>query len=148
MTEKTKIHDKESVRAYLLSASAQELWRPMFRLWLRQTDDEQSSGDTKYLNSVGYNGRDAGFAASLIRQWRWNGHWSDKQVAAARRMLKKYAGQLADIANGNDGPSPSDDELLRAVQVPDNCSDNTRGKVYQRNQQRRLAAKGRRRAHG
>lgn len=63
-------------------------------IWDYQTLAEQDSASTIEHNGVGYNGYDADFAFRIVH---WNGTLTDKMAMAARKMLKKYARQLAEI---------------------------------------------------
>lgn len=111
-------HTPETVKAWLEKANSASLWRPLFRLWLRQTEEEQITASTTKKNGVGYNGRDAYFAGSLIAQYKERRSFSEKQAAALRKMLKKYSRQLSEIANGEDGPKPSSEQLIKSCIVP------------------------------
>ena len=64
-------------------------------IWQRQTLSEQESITTIDDNGVGYNGYDADFASRIVN---WKGTLTDKMAFAARKMLRKYARQLAGIA--------------------------------------------------
>lgn len=64
-------------------------------IWQRQTHTEQELASTIVHNGIGYNGRDADFASRIVN---WHGTLSVKMAFAARKMLSKYARQLADIA--------------------------------------------------
>jgi ssDNA-binding Zn-finger/Zn-ribbon topoisomerase 1 len=68
-------------------------------IYNRQTTDEQVTRDTKYLNGRGFNGFDAEFGSSLAVQVIDKHYLSIKQMEFARRLLRKYAGQLAEVAN-------------------------------------------------
>jgi len=63
-------------------------------LWQRQTLAEQDAGVTTDSNGVGYNGYDADFASRIVH---WKGTLTEKMAFAARKMLKKYSRQLAEI---------------------------------------------------
>ncbi len=63
-------------------------------IWEYQTFAEQESASTTDHNGVGYNGYDANFAARIVN---WNGTLTTKLAMAARKMLRKYAKQLAGI---------------------------------------------------
>lgn len=64
-------------------------------IWEYQTAAEQDSATTTDDNGVGYNGFDADFASRIIN---WKGTLTTRMAMAARKMLKKYAKQLAGIA--------------------------------------------------
>lgn len=58
----------------------------------RQTQDEQRSEHTRYRNGRGFTCTDAPFASKLLRWPSWRTDIADK----ARRVLRKYAMQLAE----------------------------------------------------
>jgi hypothetical protein len=103
------MHTVESIRV-LVNSNPKAVYRALEVLLERQTDDERAEGTTNHLNGRGFNGRDAKFGTDLANQvsdWRkgmspYAQPLSPKQLAAARRMLHKYAGQLARIANGTE----------------------------------------------
>ena len=64
-------------------------------IWDYQTLAEQESATTTDDNRVDYNGYDADFAHRIIN---WKGTLTDRMAMAARKMLRKYAKQLAGIA--------------------------------------------------
>jgi hypothetical protein len=70
-------------------------------LYARQTSEEQSTGTTSEDNHMGFNGVDAPFASSLVSQLEAGRFLSEKQMAALKKMLMKYAGQLLQIAEAN-----------------------------------------------
>ena len=79
--------------------------RAILALTARQTSDELASQNTKHTNGRGWNKFDAKFGTDLAGRIK-TGPWSDRkpggrltgnQIAAARRMLKKYTGQLLTI---------------------------------------------------
>ncbi len=86
---------KEYIEKYdkMVKNSIMELYR-------QQTSDEQSSETTLYRNNRGFNGVDAEFGSSLARQIQQGRDMSPKQLAAGRKMLLKYVGQLTKLANG------------------------------------------------
>jgi hypothetical protein len=86
------------------------LERGILRIYENQTNDEQRTESTNHNNGVGFTGADARFLTSLAK-WIIKGRrdyrrregqsLSEKQAARARRMMQKYAGQLARIAEQN-----------------------------------------------
>lgn len=76
------------------------LKRAAVTLWRRQTLAEQDAEETKDHNGIGYGAYDAKFAARLVN---WQGMFTEKLAFAARKMLKKYAKQLAEIAIEKEG---------------------------------------------
>lgn len=69
-------------------------------VWEYQTLAEQESATTTDHNGVGYNGYDADFAARIVN---WKGTLTNRLALAARKMLRKYAKQLASIALKKEG---------------------------------------------
>jgi hypothetical protein len=100
------MYDRESIQV-LLAKNDKAVYRALVVLFERQTADEQASENTQLLNGMGFNGRDAGFGTSLAKQvLRWQDGLTNyahpltmPQMNAARKMLRKYAGQLAKVAN-------------------------------------------------
>ena len=89
---KTEIKEKLATDAYWLS-------RGILAIHARQTDDERNSKRTKYKNRMGFASPDARFLSSLAEWIKRGGHLTERQIAAARCRMLKYAGQLARIAN-------------------------------------------------
>jgi len=116
----TKVYDATEIREKLVS-NDKWLVRGILAIYERQTADEKSSQTTKHTNGVGFNGRDAAILSSFAKQilsWqatsnpRFRQPLSSKQFELARRMMSKYAAQLARIAEENnsveDEVQPSD----------------------------------------
>ena len=103
MATKTKgPWNKENINE-LLQKSDQAVMKGLTVIYDRQTSDEQSAERTKYLNGRGFNGLDAEFGTSLAKQVITKNSLSPKQMLAARKMLGRYAGQLALVANEKAG---------------------------------------------
>lgn len=75
------------------------LIRGLIAIYQYQTAEEQAMDATLADNGVGFNGADAEFLSSLARQAEERGFLTPKQIAAGRKKMLKYAGQLARIAN-------------------------------------------------
>jgi hypothetical protein len=84
----------------LLATSPAAVRVALTALYARQTGDEQTAGATTHLNGAGFNATDSAFASSLARQIETRRTLSARQLAAARRLLPKYARQL--LASGVD----------------------------------------------
>lgn len=69
----------------------------LITIYKRQTADEQQNANTTHHNGVGFTGIDAQFGSSLATQAIKRGTLSEKQMFYARKMMKKYAGQLVRI---------------------------------------------------
>lgn len=96
---------KELVRERLL-AKDENVWAGTVMLYRRQTAAEREHGHSTQKNGVGFNKRDAKFMTSLAEQIISNRNrgyrylLTERQTDYARRIIWKYAGQLARIANG------------------------------------------------
>jgi hypothetical protein len=95
----------ETVRAKLLTDD-NWLVRGLLAVFALQTEDERVAGNTTHQNGVGFNGVDAPFCTSLVEQFRTRGSLSPKQIAALRKIMPKYAGQLASLANRKAAAAP------------------------------------------
>lgn len=63
-------------------------------IWEYQTPAEQDAAETIDHNGVGYGAYDVKFAYRLVH---WKGTFTNQLAMAARKMLRKYARQLAVI---------------------------------------------------
>jgi len=84
---------------HLLETNDKMVSRSLVKLYECQTDDERSDGETHEHNGVGFNGIDSPFLSNIAQRALTGMALSKKQLAAARKALMKYAGQLAGIAN-------------------------------------------------
>ena len=91
--------NKTNIWTELLEKRDDAVERGVVAIYKRQTSDEQRMQETKYNNKVGFTGADAEFGSSLAQQLLRGYHLTAKQMLYARRMMKRYAGQLAKIAN-------------------------------------------------
>ena len=92
------MHTKDSILA-IIDRNDIAVGRALLALFNRQTAEERSTAATVEQNGQGFNGVDASFGTSLAVQFRDKGSLSPRQIACGRKMLRKYAGQLAEIAN-------------------------------------------------
>ncbi len=95
---------KESI-VKLLQTNDQAVARALVVLTARQTADEQSSEQTRYLNGQGYRPCHARMGASMSKFFEARGYLSPKQIAYWRMKDKSgsmrigiYAGQLLEVA--------------------------------------------------
>ena len=95
----TKVWTKEEV-IDLINKSDMAVYRGIKRLTTFQTPDERTTGKVTDLNGKGFNKFDAPFMTSLANLIEGGAKLSQRQMEAARRILKKYAGQLVRFANG------------------------------------------------
>lgn len=96
---KTKVWEKEEIKA-LLETNDEMVRVGLLAIFALQTADEKSSEITKYNNGVGFNATDSELLSSFAIQLKEKGYLSPKQMVYARKKAAKYAGQMADIANG------------------------------------------------
>ena len=84
----------------VLSKNDAQLVKAFVKLVDYQEQDEIDYKTTIYRNNVGFNGCDGTFAAELYKGYKkWN-RFTPRQLQYIRKMMKKYSGQLAKIANG------------------------------------------------
>ena len=83
----------------LLEESDKAVARAILAIYGRQTASEQSTETTSESNGVGFNGVAAPFLSSLAKFYEEKGYLSPKQVSYGRKKIRKYAGQLVNIAN-------------------------------------------------
>ncbi len=74
--------------------------RGIAAIFEKQTYSEQQSDSTNENNGVGFTGVDAKILSSFAKFYNRKGYLSPKQLVYGRKKIKKYAGQLAKIANG------------------------------------------------
>jgi hypothetical protein len=106
---------REAILA-LLDRSDEAVRKAVVAIYRRQTADEKASHTTNHQNGQGFNGTDATFGTSLAEQilglgLDWKGQkrtgpskLSEKQIASARKMIKKYVGQLVEEATSPTTP--------------------------------------------
>lgn len=87
----------ETVRARL-ATDDRWLTRAIVAIYEQQTADEQENQTTSHLNGVGFSGVDAAFCSSLAQQITRGRTLSAKQIAIARKIMRKYAAQLVRLA--------------------------------------------------
>ena len=75
------------------------LYGALLSLYECQTADEQDSGFTQYHNGAGFNGTDSQFLSSVAESLKKYGQLTDKQKVVVRKKLKKYMGQITNLAN-------------------------------------------------
>ncbi len=83
-----------------------DVCKAVVTIYRKQTKSEQGSYSTHETNGVGFNKLDAEILTSFAKQIIFNKSigrrylLSRKQMEIARKKVRKYAGQLAKIANG------------------------------------------------
>lgn len=88
---------KESLRDKI---TTDDKWatRALLALYARQTADEQQGAHTNTHNAMGFNKFDAEFMTSLVAFYKQTGFLTPGQLAALKKKLGKYAGQLLKVA--------------------------------------------------
>lgn len=87
----------------LLDSNDKAVARALVRLYQYQTQDEQSTLETKHTNGVGFNSADARTLTDIAQKCqRFGGTLTPRQTALVRRRIRKYAGQLVAIANAQE----------------------------------------------
>lgn len=89
---------KEEIKN-LLDTNPAFVGRAIVKIYERQTSEEQSNGATIKNNGVGFNGLDASLLTDFAKFFKHAGFLTPKQLAIGRNKIKKYAGQLVEIAN-------------------------------------------------
>ncbi len=67
-------------------------------IYKRQTEDEKQTESTDKDNGMGFTGCDARFGSSLAKKLLAGYPLTINQSIAARKMMRKYAGQLLKVA--------------------------------------------------
>ena len=91
--------NRESIIA-LLEKSDKAVIRGILVIHSLQTATEQATDSTHVVNAKGWSGVDAEFMSSLARGIEKYGSLTPKQLPFARKKIRKYARQLAKVANG------------------------------------------------
>jgi hypothetical protein len=82
----------------LLDTNDLAVGRALLVIFERQTDNEKSADRTEDKNDIGFSGVDAEICSSFAKQYKSRGFLSPKQMVIARKKMKKYWKQLAEIA--------------------------------------------------
>ena len=90
---------KEQMAEFVKTCEPTRLGKCLVALYDRQTADEKATEQTRHHNKLGFSAVDAEILSSMARFFTKRGFLSKKQVDIVRKKLKKYVGQLADIAN-------------------------------------------------
>ena len=81
--------------AYDLNAN----YRALMLIYKLQTTDEQNMGHLRVVNGVGFTGVDSPILTSFAKQYIEKKSLTKKQFEILKKKMKKYANQLAMIAN-------------------------------------------------
>lgn len=75
------------------------LVRGLMAIYQRQTEDEKCNRTTRHENGIGFNKVDSDFATGMAKWWKEHKFFTNGQYTAIGKIMNKYAGQLAKIAN-------------------------------------------------
>jgi|SRR5579859_382804 len=70
------------------------------KLFEKQTEDEKQTDTTGENNGVGFNGTDAFIMSKFAKFYMERNFLTAKQLAIARKKIRKYSKQITNIANG------------------------------------------------
>lgn len=96
----TNIWDKARVQA-LIDGNDQAVIRALMVVYGNQTVYEQEVEGTLESNQKGFSGADAEILTSFAKQFQSKNYLSPKQVAFARKKVKKYWRQLLKVIEEN-----------------------------------------------
>ena len=103
MDMQVKIWRKDDVIA-LLQSSDKAVVNAIKGLYARQTSAEQADRIMRIANGRGFNAKDAGFLSDIaVKLPRYSDRMTPKQLAVARKMLRKYWRQLLEIIEEKGG---------------------------------------------
>lgn len=100
---KTQAEIKASIQ-HLLDTNDRAVVRGLVRIYERQTQSEKAAHTTTESNGVGFTGVDADFLTSLAEKAIKYGSLTPNQLFYARKKVKKYWKQLAEVAHANGSP--------------------------------------------
>lgn len=98
MNNDSKILPSKSIIVEKMHTNQKWLEAGILAIFKRQTEDEKATESTNNDNGRGFTGCDAKFGSSLAKKLLAGYPLSVKQTIAARKMMKKYAGQLLKVA--------------------------------------------------
>lgn len=90
--------NKEQIKS-LLDENEMAVKVAIVRIYDRQTDEEKHQKQTIEENGVGFSSCDSFYLSQLALKAKAGKRFTDAEMAIGRNKIKKYAGQLADIAN-------------------------------------------------
>ena len=101
-----KVWTAEEIKELLLN-NDRAVARGVLAIYARQTSSERADGVTKVLNGVGFNGADSRYLSYCANWLRTHSALTGRHLSKARRMMLKYSGQLASIANNKVAEKPT-----------------------------------------
>lgn len=95
-----KVWTAEDIKK-VIDTNDDQVGKMLVKLYECQTPEEKNGKSTAETNGRGFNKFDAPMLSSLAESYKQYGRLTPKQLQLARKSIKKYAGQLAKLANGN-----------------------------------------------
>ena len=92
-------HNKASILA-LLETNNKAVERGILAIYENQTQSEKRAEKTIESNNIGFNGVDARLGTYYAKYLLSGKHLSGEHLNKARKLIRKYTGQLLDIAKG------------------------------------------------
>lgn len=99
MGDRNKKWTPEEIKE-LISKNDRAVMKAIVRLHSLQTPQEQQAEQTKERNKIGFNGPDSPILSYYAKWIMEKGALTGTHINHARNRVRKYAGQLAKIANG------------------------------------------------
>lgn len=97
----TKPLPNKCIIAEKIQTNPKWLYAGILAIYKRQTSDEQVAESTDHSNGRGFTGADARFGSSLAKKLLAGYTLTVNQTIAARKMMRKYSGQLLKVAKEN-----------------------------------------------
>ena len=94
-----KKYTKEDIKQILASSDLAVL-KGFIRIWQLQTESEKAAEATVVHNGVGFSGYDGTWMTGIGNNVVKYGQITEGRLKPVKKMMHKYAGQLAKIANG------------------------------------------------
>lgn len=88
----------DQMKRFIQTARWERVANALMKLFERQTRAEQDALITQDRNNRGFSAFDAEVLSSMAKFYSERGFLTEKQVLILRWKLRKYAGQLVDIA--------------------------------------------------
>lgn len=94
----------------------------LIKMYTLQTSDEQVNKATTHHNGVGFNAFDANILSDIAKQCIERKFITCKQINLVYTKIRKYAGQITKIANGDLNISKGEDEMCKYLGFDSCCN--------------------------
>ena len=98
----SRLWDIESMKD-ILERNDDQVGKALMKLYEYQTEDEKKDASAHEHNGVGFNKYDAEILSSFAQAYKKFGRLTANQLTLARKRIMKYAKQLVNIANYEQG---------------------------------------------